>query len=83
MQIYLLSVLGLLLTGNIGAFLLQFKILPVAGVVVVVIGLLLMFALGFYVGSGRRHLLRRRNRLVVIAFPARRDQPMRGTPFRL
>ena len=50
MERYVVSSLGVLLAGSIGAFLLYVPILPLAAVVLVLLGLILMFFLGLYLG---------------------------------
>jgi hypothetical protein len=48
---YLLSSLGALFAASIGAFLLYVPILPLAAIVVVLLGMVLMFFLGLHLGS--------------------------------
>ena len=58
-EICLVSFGGVLLLGSIGAFLLYIPLLPIAVVVVVVLGMALAFLTGVWVGSTR---IRRRRR---------------------
>ena len=48
---WLLIILGVLLLGSIGAFLLMVPIMPVFVAVVICMGLILMFVLGFRAGN--------------------------------
>jgi hypothetical protein len=58
-EICLVSFGAVLLLGSIGAFLLYIPLLPIAVVVVVVLGMALAFLTGVWVGSTR---IRRRRR---------------------
>lgn len=51
--ICLLALIALLLLGSIGAFFLCFPVLPVALVVVILLGMALLFLLGLWVGATR------------------------------
>jgi hypothetical protein len=48
---YLLSCLGALFAASIGAFLLYVPIMPLAAIVVVLLGMVLMFFLGLHLGG--------------------------------
>jgi len=48
---YVLSFLGVLLAISIGAFFLYVPIVPLAAVAIVLLGLILMFFLGLYLGA--------------------------------
>jgi len=51
MERYLVTFIGVLLASSIAAFLLYVPILPFAAVAVVLLGLILTFFLGFYLGT--------------------------------
>jgi hypothetical protein len=52
------TLLGLLLLGSVGAFLLLVPVLPLAAVITILVALVLMFTLGVQTG-GRRIWIRR------------------------
>ena len=53
--------LGVLILGSLGAFLLYVPILPFAAAVTILLGLILMFVLGVQTGSRRIRVFRRPN----------------------
>ncbi len=53
--------LGVLVLGTLGAFLLYVPILPFAAVITVLVGLILMFILGVQTGGRRIRILRRKS----------------------
>jgi hypothetical protein len=52
--------LGVLILGSLGAFLLYVPILPFAAVVIILLGLILMFVLGVQTGGRRIRVFRRK-----------------------
>ncbi len=54
-------ILGVLILGSLGVFLLYVPLLPFAAVVTILLGLILMFILGVQTGGGRITVLRRKN----------------------
>jgi uncharacterized membrane protein YedE/YeeE len=61
LSIFLGLLLGVLVFGSLGTFLLYVPILPFAAVVTVLIGLILMFILGVQTGGRRIRILRRKS----------------------
>jgi hypothetical protein len=60
LSIFLGLLLGVLVFGSLGTFLLYVPILPFAAVVTVLIGLILMFILGVHTGGRRIRILRKK-----------------------
>jgi membrane protein DedA with SNARE-associated domain len=62
-EICLVGFGGLLLLGSIGAFFLYIPVLPIAVVLVVILGMALTFLIGVWVGSARIRRRRRHKRV--------------------
>jgi uncharacterized membrane protein YedE/YeeE len=61
LSIFLGILLGVLVFGSLGTFLLYVPILPFAAVVTVMVGLILMFILGVQTGGRRIRILKRKS----------------------
>ena len=61
LSIFLGLLLGVLVFGSLGTFLLYVPILPFAAVVTVMVGMILMFILGVQTGGRRIRIFRRKS----------------------